>query len=395
MEEKINVFSEIGVLKSVVLHRPSWELATITPDVLQEVLFEDIPWMKKMRLEHNCFANTLRGNGVNVVYLEDMLTELFKKEEAKRFVCDYICNEELSGCDYAMQVKEFLYDKSGNEFLKYVLGGIDTEDMNQAKEPYRVYLNSIPNLYFTRDMAAVAGEKMIISVPYTRVRFRESVLQQALLLNAYYVDKDAYYDRSIASYNLECGDVLVLNEETLCVGVSERTSFEAVKVLAQRLFKSESSFKQVLAVEIPQVRSCMHLDTVFTMIDYNKFVVYPGIIDSLKLTLLSKGQNGIDYHAEDDLHKALEKVMKADYIKLIASGGTNPRYSAREQWNDSTNTLALAPGSVITYDRNEITNELLDKEGIKVSTIPGSELVRGRGGPRCMSMPLYRERVKQ
>ena len=395
VKEDINVYSEIGKLRSVILHRPGWELETITPDELRQVLFEDIPWLKKMQQEHDCFAQTLRENNVRVIYLAEMLSEVFKDNNARKEIVDYICDEEIQKGAASGIVREFIADKTGKEFLKYILGGIDTDDIGKRGSEYKVYLNSIPNLYFTRDMAAVAGNGIIISVPQTKVRFRESILQQILAKNGFYGETSPYYERSISSSSLECGDILVLNSETLCIGVSERTKIDSVRILAERLFTSNTTFSQLLAIEIPHVRSCMHLDTVLTMADFDKFVVYPGIIDSLQVTLLSKGLNEIKVSHEDTLRGAFEKALKTDYIKIISSGGNNPRYAAREQWNDSTNTIALSPGKVITYDRNEITNELLDKEGIKVITIPGSELVRGRGGPRCMSMPLDREDINQ
>lgn len=194
---------------------------------------------------------------------------------------------------------------------------------------------------------------------------------------------------------LEGGDVLILSKECVLVGFSERTSLEGIDRLAQNLLTSGSGVKKVLAVKIPHERAFMHLDTVFTMVDYDKFIIFPNILKDIEVVSITAGEkNTLKYEQEESLKTALAKALNLPSVKLIKSGGSSSVISAREQWNDSTNTLAISPGVVITYNRNEISNEILDRNGIKVLSIEGSELVRGRGGPRCMSMPLVREDIE-
>jgi arginine deiminase len=207
-------------------------------------------------------------------------------------------------------------------------------------------------------------------------------------------DTPVWYDRGM-SYSIEGGDELVLNNEMIAIGSSERTSVEAIETVARNIFKA-GVFKKVLLFDIPKCRAFMHLDTVFTMVDHDKFTIHPGIEGPMNLYIITPGKDGaINTSFESDtLEHILESELKLDGVDLIRCGGGDPIVAAREQWNDGSNTLAIAPGTVVTYERNYVSNELLQKHGVKVITIASSELSRGRGGPRCMSMPLVRENIK-
>ncbi len=400
----ICVNSEIGPLKKVMLHRPSFELERITPKDLNNVLFEDIPWLKKMQNEHDGFAQTLRDNGSEVYYFEDCLQEVLLDDSAKNQIISDILTNEVQYDQYTIDaLKIFLLGLDNVQLSRYILGGISREEINIHEkslirlmpEDYIYYFPPLPNAYFMRDPSVIVGNGILQSVMDTPIRHRESRILNALhRFHPLFEHTPIYYDNDLYKMSIEGGDVFVLSKDTVCIGCSERTSAYAIEVFAQSLFRENQHFKRVIAVQIPHVRSFMHLDTVFTMVDHEKFVIYPGIRDSLKVVTIERTTNDeVKFITGDDLITTLEKALRTDYIKLIDSGGDNPITSEREQWNDSTNTLAIAPGVVITYDRNEITNNILRENKIKVIEIEGGELVRGRGGPRCMSMPLLREDI--
>jgi arginine deiminase len=305
-----------------------------------------------------------------------------------------------------MPTKEFLYeylqDKSTQDFVDYLIGGVNREDIKAFKKerslsdfienPSYFYINPLPNLYFMRDPAVVIGNGLAICSMYTAVRKRESMFLRLLYEHHLMFGQgqtELYYDNH-AQYSLEGGDVLVLSKDTLAVGCSQRTSVAGIEKLANQLFTGNGDIKQLLIIQIPNMRAYMHLDTVFTMIDYDKFSIYAGILDAINVFTVSKTLVGAyAYAQEENLQKALAKYLKTS-VELIPSGGADPVTAAREQWNVGTNTLAIAPGKVVTYGRNEVSNRVLRNRGIDVIEIEASELVRGRGGPRCMTMPLYR-----
>jgi len=202
------------------------------------------------------------------------------------------------------------------------------------------------------------------------------------------------YDRT-EKYSLEGGDILILNEETVAVGISQRTNPNSIEKFANTLLTEDSSFKKVLAIDIPKTRAFMHLDTVFTMVDYDKFTIHPNIKSDIAVYVLERGEDGNIKITEGkgSLEDILKKALNLDKVKLIKCGGNSIIDAAREQWNDGSNTLCIAPGEVIVYSRNYVTNQILQQEGIKTYIMPSSELSRGRGGPRCMSMPLIRENL--
>lgn len=194
---------------------------------------------------------------------------------------------------------------------------------------------------------------------------------------------------------IEGGDILVLSQELIAIGISQRTSAYAIETLAEKVLNQNSTFKKILVLDIPKRRAFMHLDTVFTMVDYDKFTIHPEIEDPLNIYEVTLGKDGKStFHSNTDkLENVLKKELKVPAVQMIRCGGTDKVAAQREQWNDASNTFAIAPGVVITYERNRITNNLLDRSNVKVITIPSSELSRGRGGPRCMSMPIHRDHI--
>lgn len=400
-KRKIEVYSEIGDLKTVLLHRPGKEIENLTPDYLERLLFDDIPYLKIAREEHDKFADLFKINGVEVLYLENLAAEVVKNLEVKeKFINEIVSESNIENNDIKNEIKSYLLSMLPKEMIDTVMAGIRKADIS-IKESYNEYpflLDPMPNLYFTRDSFASLGSGISLNSMKKPIRRRESIFGKYIFeYHPQFKDSDIkiYYDRQ-NKFNLEGGDELVLSKDVLAIGHSERTDKEAIFTLAENIFKANETFKNVLIFDIPKVRAFMHLDTVFTMVDYDKFTIHPGIESSLKVTNLSydKDKNEIvAVEEENNLEAILSKYLGRD-VTLIRCGNGDQIISGREQWNDGSNTLTISPGKVITYDRNYVTNELLDKHNIEVFPIASSELSRGRGGPRCMSMPLVRSELK-
>jgi len=398
MNKKINVYSEIGVLKTVLIHRPGEEIENLIPEYLERLLFDDIPFLKVARQEHDNFAKILKENGVKTLYLEELAVEAVKRPDVKELFLDEVIEEcGINDTRIITSLKNYLYSMSEIKMIDKIMAGIRKKEI-EIKECYDEYpfiMDPMPNLYFTRDPFACIGSGISLNSMKTKTRRRETIFGKYIF--KYHPDlKDSaiqlWYDRNDV-YNIEGGDELILSKDVIAIGQSERTDKETIISLAKNIFGSEESFRTILIFDIPKTRAFMHLDTVFTMIDYDKFTVHPGIEDSLKVTAItydSKNKELITKEQYGSLEEILSKYLNKD-VTLIRCGGGDKVISGREQWNDGSNTLAISPGKVITYERNYVTNEILDKNNITVLQMPSGELSRGRGGPRCMSMPFYRE----
>lgn len=405
----INVKSEIKPLKKVLLHRPGNELLNLTPDTLGRLLFDDIPYLTVAQEEHDQFARILRDNGVEVVYLEDLMTETLdlNPEIRDSFIKQYIYEAGVRTPKYRSLVYEFLSGiESNRKLVLKTMEGINIKEvvLEKAKkgkslvdmiEPDSQFIaDPMPNLYFTRDNFASVGNGITLHKMYSETRSRETIYAEYIFnYHPDYKDVPKYYDR-YNEYNIEGGDILNLNDKVLAIGISQRTSANAIEIFAKNVFKDPTStIETILAFNIPTSRAFMHLDTVFTQIDYDKFTYHPGIMGSLKVYEIKKGEKDDDINVKarsGSLEKILEEYLGRDIILIPCAGGDMVS-AEREQWNDGSNTLAIAPGVVIVYDRNSVTNEVLRRFGIKVIEMRSAELSRGRGGPRCMSMPLIRE----
>jgi arginine deiminase len=404
---RLNVNSEIGKLEAVLLHRPGLELERLTPDLLETLLFDDIPWLRAMRKEHDEFADILRERGTEVFYVDEMLTEVLQDETVKgRFVDEMLFSSRIRNPRLKDSLYQSIAGRSATEVTQIAIAGFEKASVGNHHEDslwdcvnrdYPFYINPVPNLYFMRDPAAVVGKGISINSMYTETRRRESGLIRWIYENHPVFDDQeriSWYGDG-QPHHIEGGDILVLARDVIAIGCSQRTSSEAIEVIARNLFQAREELREVLVIQIPPVRAFMHLDTVFTMVDYDKFTIYPGIEDAVKVYKLTrKGTDELAVSVEDNLLSTLKQSLGIPAVKLIQSGGGDAITAAREQWNDSTNTLAIAPGVVVTYSRNEHSNETLQKNGIEVVEIGGSELVRGRGGPRCMSCPLQRTDLK-
>ena len=408
MSSPINVYSEIGKLKTVLLHRPGKEIENLTPDLMDRLLFDDIPYLEVARQEHDAFAKILSDNGVEVLYLEDLAAEAIEDASVKeRFVDEFIKEAGILGEKKKQLVKELLLNcKTNRELVDKMMEGIRKSELpnynatslaDMADSGYPFVADPMPNLYFTRDPFATIGSGISLNHMRTVTRNRETLFAKYIFENhPRFKDSDIprWFDRDDTT-SLEGGDELVLNKEVLAIGISERTDAASIEKMAKRIFDKDESFKTVLAFHIPNKRAFMHLDTVFTMIDFDKFTIHPEIEGPLTVYAISRGEgNSIKIQKEtQELDKVLAKYLEVEKVTLIRCGGGDMIDAAREQWNDGSNTLAIAPGEVVVYSRNHVTNKLLEEAGVKLHIMPSSELSRGRGGPRCMSMPLYRENL--
>lgn len=411
MSDPIHVYSEIGRLKTVMLHRPGKELENLAPEFLQRMLIDDIPYLKIAREEHDYFASVLRQHGVKVLYLEDLLAASLSNGKVKLHFLSQILEESKVKKQDSLHQKllTYLLQLPTKEMVQNLIAGIRKDQVKIGKpsladlveDPdYPFYLDPMPNVYFTRDQQAAIGNGMTINRMTFRARRRESLFMETILkYHPFFKNKKIPIWRNRYQHGrLEGGDELVLNRQVLALGISQRTSAVAITDLARSLF-GHSSFKIILAIKIPHNHAMMHLDTVFTMINYEQFTVHPfilnksGAIDIYVLTPDPKGEINIKH--EQDLVKVLKKYLHLSEIDLIPTGAADPVAAPREQWNDGSNTLAIAPGEVITYDRNYVSNDILRRHGIKVHEIRSSELSRGRGGPRCMSCPLERSDIER
>lgn len=415
MANGLSVHSEIGPLRRVLLHRPGEELLNLTPSDLDRLLFDDIPFLEVAQREHDDFARLLADQGVQVVYLEDLVAEALDAGGVRlQFMEDWLAESGLRGATTRDLVRDFMdalpttrafVDKCITGIRKNEIGLGTTSPQSLAlivgydrDSETDLLIDPMPNAYFARDPFAVVGQGVILNRMFTRTRNRETLLGSYVFrYHPDYQDAPLWYGRDSA-YHIEGGDVLVLNRQTLAVGISQRTQAAAIDSLAQHMFWGPNAqrceVRDIYAIDIPTSRAFMHLDTVFTQIDVDRFTIHPAILGTVQVYRMTKGARPGEVRIQgmdDRVDRILARALGLDQVELITCGGGDPVAAAREQWNDASNTLAIGPGKICVYQRNTVTNEALYKAGLDLIVMPSAELSRGRGGPRCMSMPLVRE----
>ena len=405
METGIHNTSEIGRLKKVMLHRPGEELENLMPEYLERLLFDDIPYLKEAQREHDAFADCLRQQGVEVVYLTDLVVNSLTSGEVRQdFIRQYLDESGVRDDRTRGLLADYLSRMPDKEMVAAMMAGVRKSQLraqggrlgdylSAVEDDYPFAVDPMPNLYFTRDPFATIGTGVSLHKMHTATRNRETLFGKFIFeYHPKYKNVPRWYDRGETS-SLEGGDILVLSPKVLAVGISQRTREDSIDTLAETILSYDGTFQKVLAFNIPKTRSFMHLDTVFTMVDRDKFTVHPNILSSITVFVMELDEGGkMKIHQEDGrLEDILKKHLELDKVTLIPCGEGSEIDAAREQWSDGSNTLAIAPGEVVVYSRNYVTNRSLEEAGIRVHTIPSAELSRGRGGPRCMSMPLWRD----
>ena len=407
MKNTISNFSEIAPLKKVLMHRPGDEFLNLTPNTLERLLFDDIPYLKIAQEEHDAYANAMRAEGVEVVYITDLTAEAIEaggRTVRKKFLEQFIREAGVTSPKVTKHCFDFLNSiKDTRDMVKKCIAGIDISELKKlgkmsgfyaTRDTGRMILDPIPNILFQRDPMATIGNGATLHKMWSVTRTRESIFMEYVYeYHPFYKGTKLYYDRT-EPYCIEGGDIQVLSPEVVAVGISERTEPDAIADFARNLFKDKTNhFKYVLAIDIPDERSFMHLDTVMTQVDVDKFAVQDAIMDISTIYEISAGRGGEIEIMEirQSLTKVLEKYLHLNKVELIKCGNGRRIDAEREQWSDGVNLMCIRPGVVMAYDRNFVTNQALRKHGIKVIEIPSSELSRGRGGSHCMAMALVRE----
>ena len=402
----LGVDSEVGVLRKVIVHRPGLEQTRLTPTNAEELLFDDVIWVKRAKEEHDAFCSVMRDRGVEVLEVEQLLTEVLAVPEAQAWVLDRVLDERHVGVYLARTGHDWGRNASPSEVADFLIGGVTKRDLAdgrgltyESSDGSDMLLPPLPNFIFQRDPSSWIYDGVTLNPMAKPARRPETVFLEAIYrwhpmflaaggVQVWHGGVEQDWGRA----TVEGGDVMPIGNGAVMIGMGERTAPQGVTMIARELFKAGSA-EVVLAVMLPRSRHYMHLDTVMTMVDRDAVTLFPEVVDrarvwsirpdsALELPFVERFEGGVI--------AALEQALGVDHMRVIPTGG-DPFGSEREQWDDGNNLLCLEPGVVVAYDRNVDTNTRLRKAGIEVITVSGSELGRGRGGSHCLSCPIQRD----